>query len=153
VTGSQADEEFSERAFCAARDAFAATPDRWELAIRSAVAALLDFLASEPQQLAACDMLGATSDGAALDRDSAVLDRFAELLRPGYELSAQPPPPIASEVICTSVLELIRAHLDDQGADTLPDVLPTATLITLMPFVGPERAERLIVAPAVSDRG
>jgi hypothetical protein len=140
------DGSFADRAFSAATDAYLATAGSWERAVQSALATLLDFLASEPQQIESC--MAALNAPAAQGRREAMIERFAELLRPDDSLAPDPPARVVSEAIGNAVFGLIEAQLREHGPDTLPEALPMATLIALAPFVGPEQAERLATTAA-----
>jgi hypothetical protein len=45
------------------------------------------------------------------------------------------------------LFDLIRAHAVERRIESLPESLPTATLIALSPFVGSEQAEQLAARP------
>lgn len=137
------DEPFADQAFRIAAEAYAASPAGWERAIRSALAELLAFLAREPEQTATCLAIGPGEHPAALVHRDEVVERFTTLLGPGFAMPREPPPPVVAEAIGGGILELIRIHVEERRVDDLPSALPSATLIALTPFVGPEHAERL----------
>ena len=71
-------------------------------------------------------------------RDS-VMEGLEALLAPGYEL-APDTPPIAAEAIGGAVYALINHQVRTKGAESMPELGPTATYMTLAPFVGAEEA-------------
>jgi hypothetical protein len=139
----QPGERFVDRAFRAAADAYVACPASWERATRSALAELLAFLARQPEQTETCVAISPGDHPAALVRRDEVVERFAALLRPGFGIPPQPPPSVVAEAIGGGILELIRIHVEERRVEELPDALPSATVLALTPFVGPERAEQL----------
>lgn len=136
------DEPFADRAFRVAADAYAAAPAGWERAIQSALAALLAFLARQPEQTETCVAIAPGADRAALARRDEVVERFSTLLDPGFAIPPERPPSIVAEAIGGSILELIRIYVEERRVDDLPSALPNATLIALTPFVGPADAWR-----------
>jgi hypothetical protein len=149
TTGSAAPpgQSFADAAFAAAADAYARAPGGWELAIRSAIGGLFDFLAGQPAQTNAC-IVGdcGVGPGALAERDRA-LDRFVELLRPGFATAAMPPPPVVAEAIAGGIYELVRRHVLERRLEDLPAAVPDATIVALSPFVGIDDATE-IATPA-----
>ena len=137
------DDSFAELAFRATAGAYGAVRASWERAVQSALAELLAFLARQPEQTRTCVAIDPGEHAAALARRDEVVERFATLLGPGFEIPPEPPPPVVAEAIGGGILELIRIHVEERRIAELPRALPHATLIALTPFVGPERAERL----------
>jgi hypothetical protein len=72
-----------------------------------------------------------------------VIDSLAAMLAPGFEENPSAPP-VSAEAIGATVYALLREQVRNDGAESLGVVVPLATYITLVPFVGPERA--LVVA-------
>lgn len=142
------DDSFADRAFRVAANAYDASSEGWEWATRAALAELLAFLARQPEQTETCMAVDPGEHRAALMHRDRVVERFAALLRPGFAIPPQPPPPVVAEAIGGGILELIRIYVEERRVDDLPSALPSATLIALTPFVGSERAERLAGQPA-----
>jgi hypothetical protein len=120
---------------------FRRAPD-WPNGIRSGFGALCNFLASRPAlaQLIAVEIFAAGS--AAVERRSETLEPLEELIDQGHEFEPKAPK-IASEAILGAIITLIRKHLRDSGARTLPNLAPLITYITLVPFIGAEEACRI----------
>ena len=133
-------ESFADQAFAAAADAYAATPESWELAVHAAITAVFVFLADRPAETKACIVGDCGSGPAALARRDRVLERFAGLLEPGFAEAVNPPPPVVAEAIAGGIYELVRCHVFERRLDLLPDAIPDATVVALSPFVGPADA-------------
>jgi hypothetical protein len=134
---------FADRAFAAAAEAYAGVPDRWEGAVQAAIAALFDFLVDQPAQTRACVVGECGAGPDALARRDEVLDRFADLLLPGFEAARKPPPPVVAEAIAGGIYELVRSHVLARRLDELPDATPDATVVALTPFLGAADAIQL----------
>jgi hypothetical protein len=61
------------------------------------------------------------------------------LLMPGYE-RAPDTAPIAAEAIGGAIYALIHDQVKRNGPETLPELAPLATYMTLAPFIGAEDA-------------
>jgi hypothetical protein len=144
---------FADEAFAATADAYAREPGGWENAIQAAIGGLFDFLADRPDQANACivDDCGAEPRGLA-QRDR-MLDRFAELLRPGFAAAPAPPPPVVAEAITGGIYELVRAHVLERRLSDLPAAVPDATIVALSPFKGAEFASSQDVPVFRTDPG
>jgi hypothetical protein len=68
-----------------------------------------------------------------------VMGGLEALLIPGYELAPETPP-IAAEAIGGAVYALIHDQVKRKGPESLPELAPMATYITLAPFLGAEEA-------------
>jgi hypothetical protein len=75
----------------------------------------------------------------ALARRDRVLDSVAQMLGPAIEENPVAPA-IAAEAIGATVYGLMREQLRREGPQALNLVVPLATYITLVGFVGSERA-------------
>jgi AcrR family transcriptional regulator len=126
--------------------AYDAEPD-WRTAIRAAISALFDFLASEPAfaHLALVDARVATDRTA--ERASKGVSVYAQLLMPGFEAARgrNGPPAVAVEAIVGGIFELCLSYTLQGRAEVLSELVPRATYFALAPFVGPEEAARLAV--------
>lgn len=125
-----------ERAFVAQSD--------WRLAVRAGIAALFDFLASEPSfaHIALLDALVATEHTA--QRSRAGVDAFAQMLAPGLEhTGGPPPPPVTIEAIAGGLFEVCLHYALAGRIGELPEAVASATYIALAPFLGGEEAARI----------
>jgi hypothetical protein len=135
-------QSFVDEAFAAAADAYARAPGSWELAVQAAIAGLFDFLAGRPDQTKACIVDDCGAGPEALARRDRTIDRFVELLGPGFA-SAPSPQPVVAEAIGGGVYELIRSHVLERRLVDLPDAAPNATVVVLAPFIGASGAIEL----------
>ncbi|HEX3434572.1 MAG TPA: TetR/AcrR family transcriptional regulator [Solirubrobacteraceae bacterium] len=123
--------------------AFAAQED-WRFAVRDGIAALFDFLATEPSfaHIALVDALIAT--GHTAQRSSASVDAFAQMLVPGLERTESlAPPAVTVEAIAGGLFELCLHYALGDRIRELPELAPSATYIALAPFIGGEEAARI----------
>lgn len=137
---------FADQAFAAAAEAYAATPQGWERAVRSAIVALFEFLVDQPARTSACVAGEGGAGRDALARRDQLIDRFLTLLRPGFAAADRPPPPVVAEAIGGGIYDLVRSHVVERRLDRLAEAIPDATVVALSPFLGP--AEALEVAHA-----
>ncbi|HTR75277.1 MAG TPA: TetR/AcrR family transcriptional regulator [Solirubrobacterales bacterium] len=111
----------------------------WQEGVRALYEAIGAYFAAEPAmaQLALAGVYGAGPLACA--RRDRVIDSLTEMLAPGF---AENPaaPAISSEAIAATVYALMREQLRREGPESIGAVVPLATYITLVGFVGPERA-------------
>jgi hypothetical protein len=143
---------FADEAFAAAANAYARTSENWERAIHAAIADLFDFLADHPAQTTSCLIVDCGVSPQALERRDRLIEHFTQFLRPGFSMSAAPPPPIVGEAIGGGVYEMIRGHVLDRRLDELGAAVPHATVVALSPFIGAARAMRLANSTTVHAR-
>jgi AcrR family transcriptional regulator len=111
----------------------------WPQSVRAAYEAMFAFALEEPEytRLGAVEMFTVGSE--ALRRRDGVMEGLEALLTPGYE-SAPETPPIAAEAIGGAIYALIHDQVKRKGAESLPELAPMATYMTLAPFLGAEEA-------------
>jgi AcrR family transcriptional regulator len=111
----------------------------WPESVRAAYEAMFAFAMEEPEytRLGAVEMY--TAGRAALRRRDSVMDGLEALLTPGYQLAPETPP-IAAEATGGAIHALIHDQVTSKGATSLPELAPTATYMTLAPFLGAEEA-------------
>jgi AcrR family transcriptional regulator len=120
----------------------------WEEGARALYEAICHYFVAEPA-MAELALIGVYGAGAkALARRDRAIDSLGEMLAPAF---AEHPnaPAVGAEAIGATVYALMREQLRTQGAESLGAVVPLATYITLVGFVGPERA----LAVANGERG
>jgi AcrR family transcriptional regulator len=123
--------------------AFAAQDD-WRFAVRAGIAALFDFLATEPSfaHIALLDALIATDHTAR--RSSAGVDAYAQMLVPGLERTAgEGPPAVTIEAIAGGIFDLCLHYALAGRIGQLPELSASATYVALAPFLGGEEAARI----------
>jgi AcrR family transcriptional regulator len=114
----------------------------WEQSVRAAYEAMLSFGMEEPEyaRLGAVEMYAAGKR--ALQTRDTIMEGLEALLAPGYEL-APDTPPIAAEAIGGAIYSLIYDQVKAKGPESMPELVPMATYMTLAPFVGAEQAYEL----------
>jgi AcrR family transcriptional regulator len=142
--------ENKEEAFLAALDSGSAQmlglvlpafrrANSWEESVRAAYEAMFSFGIEEPEytQVGAVEMYSVGRR--ALETRDTVMEGLEALLVPGYE-KAPDTPPIAAEAIGGAIYSLIYEQVRNNGPESLPDLAPMATYMTLAPFIGAEEA-------------
>lgn len=111
----------------------------WQRGVRALYEAICAYLAAEPElaQLALITVYGAGPQ--ALARRDRVIDTLAEMLAPALE-EDRTATRASGEIAAATVYALMREQVLREGPQSLPSVVPLATYITLVGFVGPERA-------------
>jgi AcrR family transcriptional regulator len=134
--------------------AYAAQSD-WRLAVRAGIAALFDFLATEPSfaHIALIDALIATPRTA--ERANVGVSAFARMLVPGLEETRQqsPPPAVTVEAIADGLFDLCLHYALQGRIRELPELTPSATYIALAPFLGGEEAARIALGQGAPSNG
>jgi len=126
--------ETAAGAFNAAEDA------SWAERIRAAVAALLERLASSPEEarFAIVEVLAAGPK--ALVRRDAALREFNQLVEAGRRESSIDPPGMISVAIVGGVFELLYSEILHGATARLPARLPDIVYWITQPFLGPDGA-------------
>jgi AcrR family transcriptional regulator len=122
-----------ERAYVAESD--------WRLAVRAGIQALFEFLASEPAfaHIALVDGLIATPHTAERSHDG--VTALAGMLVPGMEQTRGfSPPAVTVEAIAGGLFDLCLRYALAGRIRELPELVPAATYIALVPFLGGEEA-------------
>lgn len=119
-----------------------AAESNWRLSVRAGIAALFEFLATEPSfaHIALLDALIATPRTA--ERANAGMTAFARMLVPGLdEVPGQPPSAaVTIEAIAGGIFDLCLHYALQGRIRELPELTPSATYIALAPFIGGEQA-------------
>lgn len=118
--------------------AFRRAPD-WPHAVRGAFGAMFSFCAAEPEYttLGAVDVYAAGKR--ALEQRDQVMESMEALLVPGYERKPSASP-IAAEAIGGAIYSMIYDQVKRGGAESMQEIAPLATYVTLAPFVSAEEA-------------
>ena len=114
----------------------------WEQSVRAAYEAMLGFGTEEPEyaRLGAVEMYAAGKR--ALQTRDTIMEGLEALLAPGYELTTDAPP-IAAEAIGGAIYALIYDQVKAKGPESMPELVPMATYMTLAPFIGADEAYAL----------
>jgi AcrR family transcriptional regulator len=111
----------------------------WEEGVRELYEAICAYFVAEPA-MARLLLVGVYGAGKrARARRDRVIDSLTAMLAPAF--AANPGAPAESaEAIGATVYALMREQARREGPENLPAVVPLATYITLVGFVGPDRA-------------
>ena len=132
-----------QRAFQAALPAYLAHPDDWPAALRAAIAALFDTMASEPSQalMGFVNVFGAGPP--ALKLREATVEALTQQLDSGARRAGHARPAIFSEACVGGAWELIREHVAHEPLAELPRLVPRVLYAVLTPYLGADRAASL----------
>jgi AcrR family transcriptional regulator len=124
--------------------AFRRAPD-WQHAVRGAYEGMFAFGVEEPEysRLGAVEMYAAGKR--ALETRDTIMEGLEALLAPGYELTPETPP-IAAEAIGGAIYALVYDQVKAKGPESLLDLVPMSTYMTLAPFLGADQAYELAAA-------
>jgi len=111
----------------------------WQQGVRALYEAICAYFIAEPAmaELATVGVYGAGPK--ALARRDRVIDSLVAMLAPGFEENPSAPA-VSAEAIGATVYALMREQVRKGGPESLGAVVPLATYISLVTFVGPERA-------------
>jgi AcrR family transcriptional regulator len=123
----------SAHMLAAALPAFRRAPD-WQHAVHDTIEAMFAFGAEEPEyaRMGGVEMYAAGNR--ALEQREVVTEGMEGLLAPGYELKPDTPP-IAAEAVGGALYSLLYDHVNKEGPETLPALVPTLVYVTLAPFL------------------
>ena len=111
----------------------------WEEGVRALYEAVCAYFAAEPEMAQlALDAVYSCGPRALARRDR-VIDSLTEMLAPGLEENPAAAG-ITAEAAAATVYALMGEQVRREGARSLPSVVPLATYVTLVGFVGVERA-------------
>jgi hypothetical protein len=111
----------------------------WEEGVRALYEAICAYFVAEPA-MAQLVLVGVYAAGQrARARRDRVIDSLSAMLAPAFAANPQAPAESA-EAIGATVYALMREQARREGPESLPAVVPLATYVTLVGFVGPERA-------------
>jgi AcrR family transcriptional regulator len=122
--------------------------DAWPEQVRAGLAALLGFLADEPQlaKLVMVEPLAAGPPIADHHRDG--VGGFAVMLDAGREMEgAESPPAGTADAVVAGIASLIIQRIVVGQAERLEELLPDLLESALAPFLGPAVAERIAQKP------
>ena len=111
----------------------------WQEGVRALYEAICAYFAAEPElaRLATEGIYGAGAE--ALARRDRVIDSLAAMLAPGFAENPEAPA-VSAEAIAATVYALMREQVLSKGPESIGAIIPLATYITLVTFVGPDRA-------------
>jgi AcrR family transcriptional regulator len=111
----------------------------WEEGVRALYESICAYFVAEPEmaQLALVGVYGAGPRARA--RRDRVIDSLTTMLAPAFAAHPEAPA-VSAEAIGATVYALMREQVRREGAESLGAVVPLATYVTLVGFIGPERA-------------
>jgi AcrR family transcriptional regulator len=120
----------------------------WQEGVRALYEVMSAYFVAEPEMahLATVGVYGAGPQ--ALARRDRVIDSLTEMLAPGFEENPGAPA-VSGEAAGATVYALMRDTVRREGPQALPAAVPLAIYLSLVGFVGPERAWEA----ASADRG
>jgi AcrR family transcriptional regulator len=121
------------------------TAGEWPARVRAALRSVI-FSLAEASTLARVFMIEVTAASfAAAERQFAVLDSFARLLRDGRRLYPESSglPAATERALIGGVVSIISGHLLAEEPRALAALEPELVEIVLVPFVGPSQAKRV----------
>jgi AcrR family transcriptional regulator len=111
----------------------------WQQGVRAFYEAICAYFVAEPA-MAELTMVGVYGAGPqALARRDHVIDSLAAMLTPGFEENPSAPA-VSAEAVGATVYAMMREQVRREGPESLGAVVPLATYVTLVAFVGPDRA-------------
>lgn len=111
----------------------------WQEGVRALYEAICAYFAAEPA-MAWLALVGVYGAGPrACGRRDRVIDSLTQMLAPGFADNPEAPE-VGPEAIAATVYALMREQLRRGGPASIGSVVPLATYITLVGFVGPDRA-------------
>jgi hypothetical protein len=100
---------------------------------------MFSYFVAEPE-MARLATIGVYEAGPqALARRDRVINSLTEMLAPGFEENPGASE-VSTEAAAATVYALMRKEVRARGPESLGSVVPLATYITLVGFIGPERA-------------
>lgn len=112
----------------------------WPDAVRIAYGSMCGFLAAEPAFARLRTVaIYAVGPEAIEQRDAAATKILASIL-PAPSAGGPEISPLVAEAIIGAVYMAIHEHVRKHGTDSLPELAPLLTYVTLAPLLGPERA-------------
>jgi AcrR family transcriptional regulator len=111
----------------------------WMEGVRALYEAICAYFVAEPE-MAELALVGVYGAGPrALSRRDRIIDSLAAMLGPGFEENPEAPA-VSPEAIAATVYALMREQVRREGPEGLGAVVPLATYVSLVGFVGPDRA-------------
>jgi AcrR family transcriptional regulator len=129
------------RALERVRAAFASTDD-WPEQVRRGLRALLEFVAAEPAFSFMSYVKSPLVDRDGRARYDASAAEFEVFTAPGFALAAHEVPREVGRMVGAGIQELISTCVRQGALEDVPGLLPAATYLCLVPFLGPTAAAR-----------
>ncbi len=111
----------------------------WPEAVRAGFGAMLNFLASRPALARLVTVEVHAAGDSAIERRNEALAPLGALLENNTTIWAATPA-VVFEMIAGGVSHLLHEAVKTSGPESLPRLAPLFTYLTLIPFLGPEKA-------------
>lgn len=118
--------------------------DQWAARVRAGIRAFLHFLQIEPHFARMCVVEVVAAGHDALERRDATMRGFVPLIDSIREELEHPEaiPEVTAEAIVGAIYEIVYARLLKREHETIPALLPEIMYLTVVPYLGPEAAQR-----------
>lgn len=118
----------------------------WAYGVRDALAALLDYLASEPAQAGLVLVEGLRAGRGIYDRYQEAVQSFVPYLRDGAPSPASnvAPPEATDEAVVGGIASLLARRVLAGETERLGEFLPDIAEFALTPYIGAAEARRII---------
>jgi AcrR family transcriptional regulator len=126
--------------FCDAVEQAVAAEQEWRARIRTGAAETLRLLGANPMVAHLMAVEAPQAGRAARERQQAMLERFAGVLRADHPGRAGLPDDLA-DLLLGGVVSLIARYVDADRAERLPEATATLVEYLLIPYIGAEEAE------------
>jgi AcrR family transcriptional regulator len=125
--------------------AAAAAFEEWPQQVRAALATMLRFLAGEPELARICMIEPIAAGGEIAARHRSSMAALVEILKEGRPEHGgeRPLPEATEETLVGGIVSLIVREIGAGRGAELESLLPDLVELTLAPYLGPERAERV----------
>jgi AcrR family transcriptional regulator len=132
------------------RVAEAAEAGEWPDKVRGALTAFVDYCASDPALARTCLVEAVTAGPVAMERYGRALTSFAPLFHEGrdYLDAAGELPDDLEDLIIGGIVWMVHQRLLRNEIGEIPGLLPTMLEFALVPYLGEERAAKVIAAQA-----
>lgn len=113
--------------------------------VAACLQAFLEFVASEPSFADMCIVEVLAAGPQAIQRRNNVMNAFSGFIRNAAEDVLPPerrPPAITSETIVGGIYEVVYARILDGKVRELPELLPDLAYGMMLPYLGPQSAQR-----------
>lgn len=119
----------------------------WPDQVRAALAAMLGFLASEPDLARLCMVEPLIAGPPIADHHRDSIGGFSHLIEAGRTPDGPQPPPDTGGAVAAGIGLLITRRVTTGQAESLPELLPDLLESALAPFLGTAEATRIAQQP------
>ena len=122
--------------------------DTFPSRVRDCLAAFLRFVAEEPRQAEMLLVEALAAGPVAIERRTATLRAFAQMMREAAELTNRHrPPDLIAETIVGGIYEIVYSRLLAGELEALPALLPDLAYSVMQPYIGEAAARKEAAKP------